>query len=414
LRLPYELFLALRYLRFHRGRTFLSVVTLISVAGVGVGTAALVIALSLMAGMVQDVRERIHSGSAHLTVVSAAGVELFEGAAALVERLRSIPGVSAAAPVLYRPAMLTFDETGVPAFTELHGIDPSEHARVILNLDDGTGPFSALKGDAASGRGGIVLGQGLAAKLGVLPGDMVRATVPRMSLTPFGARPRSQVYEVVGTYASRHFQEDTLRAYLDLESARRLEQAPGASSWVEVRIDDLDRLARMKDELQRQLGQDWLVVDLIEQNRDLLKALRTEKLILFLAIGLIVVVAALNIVSTLILMVTDKVKDIGTLSAMGARPAGIARVFMLQGSVIGVVGTATGLLLGTAACWWLDRYEVIRLDPEVYYLDHIPFDLRPLDLVFVGGAALVVSFVATLYPALEAARLDPVEAIRHE
>ena len=414
MRPPYELFLALRYLRFHRGRTFLSIVTAISVAGVAVGTAALVIALALMAGMVQDVQERIHSGSAHLTVLRGDGALEFEDSESLVARLLAIPGVQAAAPVLYTPAMLSFEESSAHGFTELHGIDPASHAHVILDRDVEHSPFAGLKQRPDAARAPIVLGAGLAAKLGVAEGDLVRVLVPMVTLHPFGALPRNHVYEVVGLYTSTHYQEDSLRAYVGIESARTLLREPGESSWVEVRLDDLRQLPRMKETLRHALGPDWLVVDLIEQNRDLLKALRTEKLILFLAIGLIVVVAALNIVSTLVLMVTDKIKEIGTLTALGARPVEIARVFMLQGTIIGAVGAAVGLAVGAVAGVALDRYQVIRLNPEVYYLDHIPFDVRALDLAFVGSAALLISFVATLYPALKAARLDAVEALRYE
>lgn len=410
--LPYEPYLALRYLRFHRGRTFLSVITLISVAGVTVGAAALVVALALMTGFQQDVRTRILSGSSHLTVVSATA-PTFDGVDGIVSKLRAQPGVRAAGPVLLSRAMIVNEILGSPAYVELEGIDPSCHGRVLgWERDD---PLAGLARETG-GRDGIVLGAELAARLGVREGDRVRVLVPKVSLTPFAPIPRSRVLSVAGTFRTEAFPLSAERAYVAIDTARRLLDEPGRASWVEVRLEAFRDLDRVKGSLRGALDGEWMVVDLmeLEQNRELLKALNTEKVILFLAIGLIVVVASLNIVSTLILMVADKMKEIGTLTSMGARPRGIALVFVLQGLVIGIVGTALGLVLGAALAWCADTYRWIQLDPEVYYITHVPFALRFQDALFVAALTLSVSLLATVYPALKAARLDPVEAIRHE
>lgn len=406
----YEAHLALRYLRFRRGTKFLSVITAISLAGVAVGAAALVIALAMQAGLVEDLLARIRAGSAHLVVLGRSGEEFFSGADELRARVEATAGVEAAAAVVHTPALVVHEAIGEKAFVEVHGVEPERHGRVIA---DGASSLAALGKVTAGGRPGIVLGRELAGKIGVFEGDTVRIVVPSVSVTALGMLPRSRTFEVVGT-ASSGYLEDESRAYIALDQARGMLRLEDGTSWVGVRLDDPRRIAEMKRALAESLGSGWAVADLVEQNRALIKALNSERLLLMLAIGLIVAVAALNIASTLILTVNDKLRSIGTLTAMGARPRGIASVFVIQGLVIGAIGSVTGIVLGAGAAWLLDRYELIRVDPKIYYFHHIPFSVRALDLVTVAVGVFVVSLLATVYPALKAASLDPVEAIRYE
>jgi lipoprotein-releasing system permease protein len=411
---PYEFLLAVRYLRVQRGRTFLSVITVISIAGVAVGTAALVIALALMTGFENDMRQRILRGSAHLQIIAHADAS-FGDADRVLGEARAIPGVAAAAPVLYSPAMIMNDAVGSPAYAEIQGVDPAVQGQVVdFGAAAGPEPLAGLARRDDGARPGIVIGADLAARLGVGSGDLVRVLVGKMRLTPFVPIPRSLVLEVVGTVKTEAYPQDAQRAYIALDVARRLLDASGRASWIELRLADPRTIDTMKATVARAMGSSFVVLDLLEQNKEIFKAFETEKLFLFIAIALIVVVASLNIVSTLVLMVNDKVREIGTLTALGARAQGIAAVFMLQGVVIGLVGTALGLTVGTASAWWLDTYRVMKLNPDVYFISYVPFALRPGNVVVVGAAAMVIAFGATIYPAWKAARLRPVEAIRHE
>jgi lipoprotein-releasing system permease protein len=250
--------------------------------------------------------------------------------------------------------------------------------------------------------------------LAVHPGDLVRVLVPKVRLTPFTPIPKSLVLEVAGTVKTDAYPQDSQRAYLALDVARKLLDAPGRASWIELKLANSRAIPVMKGVVSRAMGSRFVILDLLEQNKEIFKAFETEKLFLFIAIALIVVVASLNIVSTLVLMVNDKVREIGTLTSMGARPAGIAAVFMLQGVMIGLTGTSLGLVMGSASAYWLDKYQVMKLDSEVYFISYVPFANRPGNVAIVGVSALVIAFCATIYPAWKAARLHPVEAIRHE
>ena len=410
--LGFESFLALRYLRFHRGKTFVSAITLISILGVAVGTAALVIALAVNAGFVEDARARIHSGSAHLVVESRLS-ERFADAEQSMQQLADVDEVAAVAAVLRTEGMLIFEDQQSIGYADVWGIVPDEHAAVILG-DPRDEALAQLETTTKSGRAPIVLGANLAAGLGAREGDLVRLLIPQLTLAVWGAQPRSVVLEVVGTYRSDHFQEDSQRAYVPLSAARQMLRAEGQSSRIEVRVQDLSQIDASRDAVKRALGDEWFVFDLMDQNREFMKALNTEKLVLSLAIGLIVIVAALNIVSMLILTVSDKTKEIGALTAIGATPGKIARIFILQGLIIGAIGTFLGLVLGAGLATIFDTYRLFPLNPDVYYLTHLPFSVHLGDLVAIGTATLLISLLATIYPARRAAALRPVEALRYE
>jgi lipoprotein-releasing system permease protein len=409
---PFELRVALRYLKAQRKQAFISIISGVSVLGVAVGVMALMIALGLMTGLQGEIQSRILGATAHLSVLRSQrdGMEEYRD---VVETVRKVPRVQGAAPVIYGMVLLTSGVAAHPA--TIKGIDPALEASVT-ELEDQVekGELIELLAERADGPPPILLGHDLAASLGALPGSVIQATSPNGRLTPGGILPRVASYKVMGTVRSGLYEYDSVFAYVPLAAAQKLFDQGDRASLVEVRIDDMYAVDTVGRAVLKALGPDYETSDWIRMNHSLFSALWLEKMAIGITIGLIVMVAALNIVATLILMVMEKHKDIAILVSMGASRAAIARIFMLQGSLIGAVGTAVGGSVGWLVCQVLDRYRLIRVPADVYQVSYVPFKLHGLDAACVIVGALLVCFLATIYPARGAARLDPAEALRYE
>jgi lipoprotein-releasing system permease protein len=410
----YERFIALRFLRARR-QGFLSLIGLLSALGFAVGVASLTVALALMTGFQEDMIDKILGANAHLLVFPTGGTPILEKPGTVIDRLEAVEGVEAAAPVVNGKGVL-LSEVGVTQWATINGVEPALTRRVT-DIDEGmvAGSLDDLTRATPSGKPPIVLGERLAARLGVGLGDRVQMLVPRPKVAPWGVSIRRPVFEVVGLFATEYESYDAEWSFLSIDQARDLLNVGEGAHWVAGRVADIDELKPIKERAQQALaGAPVVVEDIMRHNRALFSALELEKLLMFCAVGLIVLVAALGVVSTLVLTVTQKVRVVGVLVAMGATPGGILRIFVLQGAAMGILGTVVGAVTGVALCWVLDTYRLISLDPTVYFLDHLPFTVRAGDLAAIVVSSALISLLATIYPALRAARLDPVEAIRDE
>jgi lipoprotein-releasing system permease protein len=405
--MPFELQVALRYLLAKRRQVFISVISLVSTLGVTVGVMALVIALALMTGLQGELQARILGSSAHVFVYKPAGITDYR---AEVQKLSAVPGVIGAAPSVLGKAMIVGLSEG---FLGVKGIDVAlEQSVTDIGHAMTDGSLAGLTPASADEFPGIVLGKDLANDIGAKVGDTVRILTTSGTLTPMGVMPRQRRLKVVGIFQLGLFEFDQAFGYVTLETAGRL-AGKIEPDHIELKVRDIYEAPAIADTITRlpdgYLSQDWSDI-----NRSLFSALWLEKVAISIAIGLIVMVAALNIIASLILLVMEKSRDIAILKTMGSSAGSIRKIFMLQGLVIGLVGTVCGAAVGVAVATVFDRYRLIRIPADVYQLSHLPFTVVPRDVALVVAAALIICFVATIYPSRQAARLDPAEALRHE
>lgn len=412
-----ELAIGWRYLRSRRGSRLLSLISVIAIGGVLVGVSALIVIMGVMNGLQRDLREKILVGSPDLRVLPYGSDMRMPGYRELLKRVTQVPGVVAAAPFVQTQGLVR-NLGGYMVGTQVVGIVPAgqpgdnvttirEH--VIL------GDFSFVRDSVALP--GAVLGKLLASKLNAFPGDTVvllGAAGLDMNASTGTIVPRADSVVVSGIFETGMYEYDDSYLYLSLNAGQRFAGYGGDVTGIEVRAADRWRAPMLADSLRAELESSVYIRDWQEQNRSLFQALKLEKLGMSVILLLIVVVAAFNIVSTLTMVVSDKTREIGILRAMGMPAVSIRRIFLYQGVVIGAVGTGGGLVLGLGVAMLLEKYRLIALDPSVYFIDHLPVSIQPLDVLMITVASVAIAALATLYPANQAAKLYPVEAIRHE
>jgi lipoprotein-releasing system permease protein len=412
----FELFVAGRYLRAKRRQAVVGVITTISIIGVAAGVASLILALAITNGMRRDLQQGLLSSTAQVQLMRVAsdGIEDWRP---LTDRLRSLPHVTAAAPALYGQVLISRGARSGGALVK--GILPSEERTVSSLLDDiKQGSAASLEPQTNPNSDGtlppLVLGSDLADQIGAGVGDSVLVTSPQGELTPFGLVPKYERFQVVGIFHSGFYQYDSSFALARLTDIQHLFGEPNIVSIISFKVDDLYHADRIGKEIEQAAGSGFMTNNWMEQNQELFHALGEEQAVTFIVIGLIVCVAALNILIALTMMVMEKTRDIAVLMSYGVRPSQVRRIFVWQGMLIGILGTSIGLVVGYALAWAGGHFHIIHLSAAVYSLDYLPFAPRWQDGAIVAVVALGVSLLATLYPSSSAAKILPAEALRYE
>ncbi|MFO7601676.1 MAG: lipoprotein-releasing ABC transporter permease subunit [Candidatus Desulfacyla sp.] len=406
----FELFLGIKYLKAKRKQRFISVITIISILGVMVGVMALIVVLSVMNGFRADLMSKILGVNSHVLVLNLGGP--FSDYRQVEQDVAREEGVVAVTPFIFTQVML--NNAGNVSGAVLRGIDP-DSAGAVIGFKDmiKNGSLSSLAGNADDFPA-IIIGSELAKRIGAHAGSVVTVISPEGKLTPLGRTPNTQRFKVSAIFDSGMYEYDASMIYISLTEAQNFLALGDKVTGIEVRVKDVYQADRIGKVIQERLGYPFWTKDWKVMNRSLFSALKLEKLTMFIILTMIVLVGALNIISTLVMVVMEKTRDVAILRAMGASAKSIMSIFMFQGLLVGVVGTIAGLVCGLGICQLLAKYQFINLPSDVYYISKLPVQVEAADVSFVAGAAVVISFLATLYPSWYASRLNPVESFRYE
>ena len=413
----YELFIALRYLRAKRKQVMISVITVIAVLAVSAGVASLIIVLAMMTGFRQEFQAKILSGTAHINLGHKTQKPI-ENYRELVARLESLPHIRSASATFYQRVLIQGHNQTDGAV--LKGVDMSvtSQANEVFQFETEGDPrlLSEPEVDAETGAkiDRMLVGQGLAKHVGLKLGDVATIISPQGHLTPLGMAPRYRDFKVAGIFTSGLSDYDEAWAYISLESAQRLAGTQDVAEFIQMKVDDVDNVKEIKREVLAAVDDDFEAQDWQELNAPIYSALSYEKYLTGVALLIVIGIAALNIITVLIMIVMEKQRDIAILKSMGATNRSVMYLFMLQGLFIGIVGIALGIALGAGFCYFADAHQWIKLPPGAYALDYLPFHVKALDVITVVLVTIAISFLSTLYPSWNAARINPVEGLRYE